>query len=131
MAGSHQPALPERFRDLEEWARAWAIEREIDRTEKRLTSSMPQIEAFYAAVMPRMDEILVYLNDFPLENMPDSEARLLWLTLSLAEIAPAMHFYGQPTVVDGFDVHSFRSFDVPHFSIPGDHPGSQEPGRHQ
>jgi len=33
----------------------------------------------------------------------------LYLTLSLAEIAPAVEWYDQPTVIDGFDRRRYRS----------------------
>jgi hypothetical protein len=112
--------LPERFRDLESFAREWSLEQANERSEKRLSNSMEEITAFYEAIMPRMEAILEYLNEIPLDQMPDDAARLLWLTLSLAEISPAIHFYGQPDVVDGFDSHRFQSVRVPNFRIPGD-----------
>lgn len=117
---AHAPLLPAQFGDLESFARDWSIEREEKRVEKRLASSMEQIRSFYDAIMPRMDDVLAHLGAFSLEDLPEPETRLLWLTLSLAEISPAMHFYGQPTVVDGFDVHRFRAFQVSHFEIPGE-----------
>lgn len=114
--------LPEQFRDLESFVADWSIERESDRVEKRLASSMTEISKFYESIMPRMDAILAYLNQFPLEAMPAHARRLLWLTLSLAEVTPAVHFYGQPKVIDGFDARRFRSVELPHFTLPGEEP---------
>jgi hypothetical protein len=120
MAKLADTLLPEQFRDLERFATDWSIERESDRSEKRLASSMTEISRFYDAIMPRMDAILAYLNQLPLNALPDDARRLLWLTLSLAEISPAIHFYGQPTVIDGFDARQFQPVSVPHFTLPGD-----------
>jgi hypothetical protein len=39
----------------------------------------------------------------PWADMPEGATRLLWLTLFLAEVAPAIEQFGQPSVVDGYD----------------------------
>jgi len=38
------------------------------------------------------------------EDLPEDATRLFYLTLSLAEIAPAIEQFGQPSVVDGYEV---------------------------
>ncbi|MGH7838701.1 MAG: hypothetical protein ACREQC_12895 [Candidatus Binataceae bacterium] len=63
---------------------------------------MAEIKAFYAAMLERLDEILKFLNDYS-EEAPGDVKRLLFLTLSLAEVAPAVENFGQPSVVDGCD----------------------------
>jgi hypothetical protein len=60
-------------------------------------------------MLGRVDEIVTYLNGFPLDGMPSSAANLYHMLLSLAEVAPAIEFYGQPTVVDGFDSRRFAA----------------------
>jgi len=122
--------LPEPFRDLEPLAPHWSLGRESDRMEQRLASTMAEITEFYDAIMPRMDAILAHLNEHPLDAMPDDARRLLWLTLSLAEIAPAVHFYGQPSVINGFDARQFRPVDVPHFTPPGEPAATPPSSRH-
>jgi hypothetical protein len=101
-----QPQFPTPFADLEPVA-AWALATEGQRARKRRDSTMTEIRAFYDAVLPRMDAIIDYLNQFPLENMPDDAQRLLHLTLSLAEVAPAVELFNQPLVTDGYDPERF------------------------
>ncbi len=98
--------LPVAFRDLEPWL-AWSLATERERSIKRHASTMAEIKAFYAAMLARMDEILPYLEQFSLDDVPPETQRLFYLTLSLAEVAPAAELYGQPGVVDGFDVFRF------------------------
>src|SRR5262245_56269168 len=98
--------LPETFQDLELFAE-WALATEKERNHKRLSSSMEEIQAFYDAILPRMEVVIEYLNRFPLDTMPADAQRLLYLTLSLAEVAPAVELFKQPSVVDGYDAARF------------------------
>ena len=98
--------LPEQFRDLEQWL-AWSLETEGERSDHRQASAMEDITAFYEAMLARMDEVLPYLEQFSLEELPDDAKRLFYLTLSLAEVAPAVEQFGQPSVVDGYDIKRF------------------------
>ncbi len=99
--------LPESFQDLEPFAPAWALATERERNRQRLFSKMEEIQAFYDAVLPRMEVVIAYLNQFSLDTMPPEAQRLLYLTLSLAEVAPAVELFKQPGVVDGYDAARF------------------------
>jgi len=72
---------------------------------------MQDIRAFYGAMLPRMEEILSHLDRFSPEDVPEDFQRLLFLTLSLAEVAPAVEWYGQPSI-EGLDVSRFRYVDL-------------------
>ncbi len=98
--------LPEQFQDLEKWL-AWSLETEGERSDQRQASTMEDITAFYGAMLARMEEVLPYLEQFSLEELPDDAKRLFYLTLSLAEVAPAVEQFGQPSVVDGYDIKRF------------------------
>ncbi|MGH7962459.1 MAG: hypothetical protein ACRERD_11640 [Candidatus Binatia bacterium] len=98
-----KPVLPAPFADLESFI-AWALATEPERSSKRQSSAMTEIQAFYDALLARMEEIFLYLHQFPLAAMPGDAQRLLHLTLSLAEVAPAVELFKQPSVVDGYDI---------------------------
>jgi Protein of unknown function (DUF4065) len=70
---------------------------------QRLASTMAELRSFYDAILPRIDAILAYLNDFRLDRLPAEAQALLHLSLSLAEVAPAVELFGQPEVPDGYD----------------------------
>ncbi len=109
-------ALPAGFQDLEGFVGSWALASERERNRQRLSSSMAEIQTLYDALLPRMDEIIGYLNQQPLNDMPADAKRLFHLSLSLAEIAPAVEFYKQPEVVDGFPPERFVPVEVPYMT---------------
>lgn len=87
---------------------AWCLATESERSARRRASSMAELEAFYAAMLARMDQILPYLEQFPPDEVPADTQRLAYLTLSLAEVAPAVELFGEPTVTYGYDVARFE-----------------------
>lgn len=98
--------LPETFRDLEPFA-GWALATEKERNQKRLASTMAEIQAFYDTILPRMEAVIAYLNQFPLDAMPGDAQRLLSLTFSLAEVSTAVELFKQPGVIDGYEASRF------------------------
>lgn len=110
-----EQSLPAGFEDLEPFV-GWSLASERERNHKRLSSSMSEIQALYDALLPRMDEIINYLNKQPLDDMPEDARRLFHLSLALAEIAPAVEFYKQPDVVDGFPPDRFVPVEVPYMT---------------
>jgi len=101
-----QKSLPKDFKELEPYI-AWALPSERDRNRKRNESQMPEIQSFYDAIFPQMDRIFEYLNQFPLNKLSGPEQRLLYLSLSLAEIANAVELFRKPGVIDGFPIERF------------------------
>ncbi len=98
--------LPSGFTDLEPFA-DWALFGETERLQKRLASSMEEIQAFYSAMLARIEEALGHLNGFPLDQMPEPEQRLLNMTLSLAEVWVAVELYKRPDHPFGLDMRRF------------------------
>jgi len=99
--------LPERFHDLETLAAGWALPTEAERHARRLASTIDELRAFYEAMLPRIEDMLAYLSEFPVDNLTPEGRNLLNLALSLAEIAPAVELFGQPEVPDGYDSRRF------------------------
>ena len=97
-----EQVLPEQFQQLEPFL-SWALNTERERSVKRHSSTMSELRVFYNAMITRLQEILDFLNGFSQDNAPAHVKRLSLLTLSLAEIAPAVENFRQPGVVDGYD----------------------------
>ena len=95
--------LPAQFQELEQWIE-WSLATEQERSARRQASTMEDIKTFYNAMLARMEEVLPYLEQFSMDELPEDATRLFYLTLSLAEVAPAVEQFGQPSVVDGYDV---------------------------
>lgn len=95
--------LPSAFADLESWA-AWSLPTEAQRSARRQSVGFAEIEAFYHAMLARIDAALAHLNQSPVDTLPEAEQRLMDLCLSLAEVAPAVEQFRQAQVVDGFAI---------------------------
>ncbi len=98
--------LPEGFEDLEPWL-SWSLATMDERSARRSSSTMEQLEAFYAAMLPRMEAVLAYLDGVSADDETLENRRLLDLTKSLAEIAPAVELFFEPTISYGYDVSRF------------------------
>jgi hypothetical protein len=101
-----QLPLPSGFSDLERFA-DWMLPTSVERNRKRLASSMDEISALYNALLPRLEEILAYMDQFSLEEMPQDALRLLFLTLSLAEVSIGVELFHEPKVTGGCDPARF------------------------
>ncbi len=92
-------SLPTEFADLESFAE-WALPTERDRYARRIASTMDELQAFYDAAFPRMDAALAYLDQLPLDALPDDAKRLLWLYCALVTVSFAVEVWRQPRVPD-------------------------------
>jgi hypothetical protein len=95
--------LPGGFEELELFVSDWALPLESQRNQKRISSTMDQLQAFYDALLPRMEELVDYLNQFRLDEMPEDAKRLLYLAFSLMEIAMPVEVLGSPNMPDSVD----------------------------
>ena len=102
----NQCLLPSAFTELEPFV-DWSLDSEAERLQKRLASSMEEIQAFHCAMLGRIEEALEHLNGFPLDQMPEPEQRLLNMALSLAEVWVAVELYKRPDHPFGFDMRRF------------------------
>lgn len=99
--------LPEKFAELEPWVDTWCLRTERERNNRRIESELVELQRFYDAMLPWMDEILNVLSKFELGTLPEEIERLFLLTLAMAEVAPAVEFYRSPTVPDTFGAERF------------------------
>jgi hypothetical protein len=96
--------LPGQFNELERFVNEWAFDTENKRTGKRWASTSEQFQTFYDAMVPRIEEILAYLDGFPIDDLPEDVLPLFHLALALAEVAPHVEFYkGAAKVPHSFD----------------------------
>jgi hypothetical protein len=91
--------LPAEFGDLEPFA-DWALQGERARYQKRLASSMEELQAFYDAAFPRLEAICDYLDQFELNALPDDAKRLLWMSCALVTVSFPVEVWRQQRVPD-------------------------------
>ncbi len=90
--------LPKQFAELEILS-DWAGASEQERVERRRSSSPEELRSFYDLMKPQLEAALKYLDDFPLDDMPAPEEKLLHLTLTMVEVAFAVEKYDAVGVV--------------------------------
>ncbi len=102
-----QSLLPPGFAELEPFTQ-WALPTETQRNALRVASSQEALQAFVDAILPRAEDIAKRV-DATETPWPEPVERLFLMLLSLAEVAPAIEYYGQPTVVDGYASARFQA----------------------
>ena len=100
-------ALPSEFAHLQALAESWSLATERERHLRRLASPIEELDAVYRALLPEIEAILTFLNQHELDALTMEETNLLRLTLSLAEIAPAVQIFREAGNPDGFDTARF------------------------
>jgi hypothetical protein len=99
--------LPPTFADLEPFA-DWALPSEFDRYAKRIDSSQDELQAFYDAAFPRLQESTDYLKDVSMDGISEEDQNLLWLFCSLVTVSFPVEVWRQPRVPES----GASSFDV-------------------
>ena len=100
--------LPPAFAELEVFAQIWCLATEPERWDKRITSSMAEMQEFYDAFFPRLEEAIEYCDKFPLDDLPDDALHLLHMIYSVVMIAMSIEIMHQPTPVDAADAVMVR-----------------------
>lgn len=101
-------SLPEQFRDLEAFVPLWAFASEDARSEKRWASSPADYDSFYAATIDRIGAIMAYLDQFPVNAIPEHARPLYHLALAFAEASPHVEMYKSSSKVpNSFDARRF------------------------
>lgn len=85
--------MPSKFEELGEFIEKWAKATENERQQARVTSTAEELKAFYDVIMPRMNEILEFLDTYEYGKLPEEHQPLYWLAMSLAEVAPHVELY--------------------------------------
>jgi hypothetical protein len=91
--------LPSEFADLEPHL-AWDLATEPERYAKRLASSMAEMQAFYDAAFPRIQDVIRYCDQFPLDDLPDDAKTLMHMMQSLINVSFPVEAWKQPKVPD-------------------------------
>ena len=92
--------LPGEFAALEPFAERWCLATERERWAARMASSMDELQAFYDAIFPRVEEAIAFCDQFPLDDMPDDAVNLLRLVYSFVIVSFAVELWRQPYVPD-------------------------------
>jgi hypothetical protein len=87
--------LPNEFSDLEPFAPKWCRATEGERWTERVSSTIDEMQEFYDAILPRVEEALTYLDKFPIDDMPDDAVHLLQLVYSFVVVSFPVELWRQ------------------------------------
>ena len=81
------PVLPEKFSELQRFS-GWALPTQVLRNSKRAVTSIADLQEVYDALLPEMENIMIYLDTFPFDQaLPEEEENLKNLALAFMEIS--------------------------------------------
>ncbi len=91
--------LPTEFADLTPYT-DWILPTEPERYNKRLNSSMDQMQTFYDAAINRLEDAITYCDQYPINDLPDPARELMHLMQSLIMVSFPVEVWKQPRVPD-------------------------------
>ena len=102
--------LPPGFEDLTDLL-DWALPTEEERYVKRMGSSIEELRAFYARILPRATDAQSYLDGLDAKALPPDAQRLLWLLFSMIVVSYAVDVFDTPLVPDSGSAYVRRVSD--------------------
>ncbi len=91
--------LPTEFADLEPYL-DWDLATEPERYAKRLASTMTEMQGFYDVAFPRMNDMIAYCDQYPLDDLPGDAKTLMHMMQSLIMVSFPIEAWKQPRVPD-------------------------------
>jgi hypothetical protein len=107
------PKFPAQFAALEPFA-AFALPTERERYAKRIECDMAELQAFYDAAFPCLEDAIAYLDQYELDALPEEAQNLMWLFCALVTVSFPIEVWRQPRVPDA-GASSFDEVVAPAF----------------
>ena len=96
------------FSDLCEFISQWGLPTAHERLAKRMEASMDEIERFYQAIVPQLEAIIEFLNQFPVDRIPREHLPLAYTALAVCEIDDPVHVWKAPALELSADMRAWR-----------------------
>ena len=113
MISERSTCLPKEFSDLEIWCEKWCLAGMKERNNQRHVTPIHEIRDFYSAMLGRTEDALEYLSTLKLGELNTEQTNLLRLLCSLAEVGPAVEWFGSSQVGDAYDRHALHIREIP------------------
>ena len=96
------------FSELEPYLNEWGLPTVSARIEKRVMSSLAELQDFHRAMLPRLREIIEFLNQFPEDEIPARYLPLKNAALSMLHAERPVTKWQKPMLEDGIDPRHFK-----------------------
>jgi hypothetical protein len=97
------------FSDLSEFIDDWGLNTSAERLNKRSSTDMSELREFHDAITPRLEEIIQFLNQFPVNDIPEKYKHLSWLALAICEVDDAINLWKASNLDYISDPNSWRT----------------------
>lgn len=91
------------FHHLSDYIESWGLPTREARLEKRLESTLEELKDFYDAISPHLNDIIGFLNSWPLDKIPEEHRGLADTALMMCEVDNPVNKWRSPTLDDGVD----------------------------
>jgi hypothetical protein len=104
-----QQIEPPDLSGIDQYIRQWGLATERERIGKRTSSTLQELTEFYDAVLPHLEKIILFLDQFPLKEIPPEHQSLVHITLSMIEVDQAVNKWKSPTLPQAVDPSTYIS----------------------
>ncbi|MCG2634141.1 MAG: hypothetical protein J4A00_04330 [Gammaproteobacteria bacterium] len=91
-------AIPAEFHALDPYLEKWAIDNYAERLKVRLSSTIEELTELHDAVLPHMKSVILALDEYPLDDMPEELKPYGHLVLTVAAYDLAVNRYKEVDV---------------------------------
>ena len=120
-------ARPAQLQVLDPYVAQWGLPTLQQRREKRLRSTLEELREFHDAMLPHLEAVIEFLNQFPPDRIPDEHRALGYAALAMCEVDDPVNKWRSVTLTEALDPRHFRIkrnfFDTaPPQGFPGEQP---------
>lgn len=81
------------FSELNPYIEIWGHASASERLQQRVDTDLAGQQDFYDAASPHLEAIIEYLNQFPVDEIPEKDKALAYMALALCEVDDAIHLW--------------------------------------
>lgn len=81
------------FSELQPYIERWGLLTAAERLQLRVDTDLDELQDFYNAVSPHLEAVIEYLNQYPIDEIPESDKALAYMVLALCEVDDAIHMW--------------------------------------
>jgi hypothetical protein len=108
------------FSNLEQYIAAWGLPTVEERIARRTSSTLEEMQEFHNAMVPSLEDIINFLNQFPCDEIPAEYLPLKNTVLSLLHVDRPVNKWNKTLLDDAGDPRLFRMKTSFYDSSPAD-----------
>lgn len=94
------------FPELAPFVAKWGRPTLMERVHVRCESTFEELKAFHDAMLPRLEEVIAFLDQWPLSDIPERWLPLSYAALAMCEIDNSVNRWGRVLLPDAQDART-------------------------